>query len=158
MSDLDPVLAGSKVISAVIALSLADVEPPLSLPQLRALGIVGSLGPMNLSAVAEGLAVNPSNASRTCDQLVANGLLDRREDAEDRRSVALTLTRKGQRVLDRLTTHRRAVLEQVMEEMSVEEQKCLSMSMGALARAADRLSDRGQLLSDGDGHLLRWMA
>ena len=67
--------------------------------QLRVLALLEDEGPMNLSAVAQALAVGPSNASRTCDRLVRGGLLDRREDPDDRRNVVLTVTVPGRRAL-----------------------------------------------------------
>jgi len=155
--DVDAVLRATKVISAAIALSLDGADTRLSLPQLRALALVDARGPVNLSAVAEGLGVNPSNASRACDRLVRNGLLDRREDPNDRRSVVLTLTREGRRLLDRIMTKRRAVLTQVMGRMSVSDQEQMSTAMKAFTDAADQLTRDGELLSDGDGHLLRWL-
>jgi|tagenome__1003787_1003787.scaffolds.fasta_scaffold20244886_1 DNA-binding MarR family transcriptional regulator len=155
--DVDPVLRASKVISAAIALSLEGADVHLSLPQLRALAVIDARGPANLSAVAEGLGVNASNASRACDRLVRNGLLDRREDPHDRRSVVLTLTRDGRRLLDGIMKKRHTVLMQVMGRMSAADQARMSEAMRAFTEAADELTRDGELLSDGDGHLLRWL-
>ena len=152
-----PVIRGSKVISAAIALSLEGVEPDLTLSQLRTLAMIDSKGPLHLAAVAEGLGVNPSNASRTCDRLVAIELLDRREDPADRRNVVLRLTRKGRGTLERMLKHRRAVLEQVIQRMSRTDREHFVHLMEALSTAADQLEDEGVLLSDGEGHLLRWL-
>jgi len=156
-ADVDPVLRATKVISAAIALSLDGADARLSLPQLRALAMIDARGPVNLSAVAEGLGVNASNASRACDRLVRNGLLDRREDPNDRRSVVLTLTREGRRLLDQIMKKRRTVLLQVMGRMSSADQATMSRVMKAFTDAADELTEDGELLSDGDGHLLRWL-
>jgi DNA-binding MarR family transcriptional regulator len=71
----------------------------VTLGQLRVLALLEDAGPMNLSAVAQGLAVDPSSASRTCDRLVRRGLVDRREDPGDRRNVVLTVTVAGRRIL-----------------------------------------------------------
>ena len=46
---------------------------------------------MNLRTIAEHLEVNPSNASRTCDQLVTSGKVARQQDKEDGRNVHLSL-------------------------------------------------------------------
>jgi DNA-binding MarR family transcriptional regulator len=156
--ETDPLIRGSKVISAAIALSIEGVAPELSLSQLRALAMINSKGRLNLAAVADGLGVNPSNASRACDRLVASGLVERREDPADRRNVVLSLTRKGTRTLERMLKHRRAVLQQVMNRMTRADQEHLIRLMEALGVAADQLAEEGELLSDGDGHLLRWLA
>jgi len=50
--------------------------------------MIASRGPLNLRSVADGLGVHPSNTTRTCDRLVATGLLTRRDDPADRRNPA----------------------------------------------------------------------
>jgi len=155
-ADLDPLLRASKIIAAAIALSL-EVHPHVTFAQLRALVIIGARGPMNLATLAEGLGVNPSNASRTCDRLVEHGYVDRSEHPDDRRNVALTLTPEGERALDDVMERRRAVLERVVRRMSGDDQLLLGRAMAAFSAAADELTDEGEPLSEGDGHLLRWL-
>src|ERR687885_28212 len=96
---VEALMATTKVITAAVAHSLAVVDAQVSMPQLRVLVMLGAHGPMNLSSVADGLGVNASNASRTCDQLVGLGLLDRREDERDRRHLVLSMTTAGERLL-----------------------------------------------------------
>src|SRR5262245_5856871 len=92
---VETVMDASRVLVAVIAKSIAATDPSLTLPQMRVLTIVSRHGPLNLNAVAESLGVHPSNATRTCNRLVEAGLLDRRDNPEDRRNVVLTLTPEG---------------------------------------------------------------
>src|SRR5689334_24560326 len=89
--DTEVLLDASKVMAAAIAHSLAAGDQRVSVPGMRVLVMVQAHGALNMSAVAEGLGVNASTASRTCDRLVTAGLLDRRDDVEDRRHVSLTL-------------------------------------------------------------------
>jgi DNA-binding MarR family transcriptional regulator len=154
--DVEPVMAASKVLTAVVARSLVAVEPEVSLVQLRTLVMIWTNGTMNLTSVAEGLGVNPSNASRTCDRLVRIGLLDRRDDTEDRRSIQLTLTRPGKKVVEKVFAQRRRVLEQIVARMSQTQQRQLSSSLQAFVDAAAKASADGDL-SDAEGHLLRWL-
>ena len=149
-------MAASKVLTAVVARSLIGLAPEVSLAQLRTLVMISTHGAMNLTAVAEGLGVNPSNASRTCDRLVRDGLLDRREDTADRRSIQLSLTRQGQKVVEKLFAKRRAMLEQIVSTMSHAQQRQLSSSLQAFVDAAAKGSEKGDL-SDAEGHLLRWL-
>ena len=67
---------------------LESVDPTVSVPQMRALVLLWTGEPLNLSAVAEGLGVNASNASRTCDRLVRPAWSTRGELTEDRRYVS----------------------------------------------------------------------
>jgi DNA-binding MarR family transcriptional regulator len=152
--DVAALMDTTRVITAVVAHSLATLNATVSVPQLRVLVMVAAQGPMNLSAVAEGLGVNASNASRTCERLVAAGLLDRRPDERDRRSVALSLTSRGRRLVDTVVRQRQALLEQIVGRMSAEQRQQLSSSLGAFVEAATSISTGGEL-SDGEGHLVR---
>ena len=68
-------MVAARVLVAVSAQSVAAVQDELTLPQLRVLVMVASRREMNLGAVAEGLGVHPSNATRAVDRLVVAGLL-----------------------------------------------------------------------------------
>jgi DNA-binding MarR family transcriptional regulator len=154
--DVEALMLASRVLTAVVARSLAGIQPPVSLVQLRTLAMIATHGTMNLTSVAEGLDVNASNASRTCDRLVRDGLLRRREDTEDRRSIQLSLTPRGQRLVERVFARRRSVLEQVVARMSQTQQRQLTTSLRAFVDAAAKASAEGDL-SDAEGHLLRWL-
>jgi DNA-binding MarR family transcriptional regulator len=147
----------SKVVSAAIAHSLAVTDAKVTLPQLRVLVMVHDRVTMNMSAVAEALGVNPSNASRTCDRLVHAGLLDRRDDPEDRRNVALTLTRAGNRLVESMLGQRQSIFAQVVDRMNPRQRSQLLGGLTALNAIAHELSTDGVGLGDGEGHLLRWL-
>ncbi len=147
-------LETTKLLTAVAAHSLASLHSTMSVPQLRVLVMIDAGGPMNLTTVAEGLGVNASNASRACDRLVSSGLLARRTDERDRRSIVLSLTAKGQRLVDTVMRQRRAMLEQIVQKMDVEQQGELTSGLAAFVEAALLVSGDGGL-SDGEGHLLR---
>src|SRR5574339_337509 len=85
--DLEALTGTTRVLTAVLASSLANLAQTVTLPQWRVLVMISTRGALNLSAVAEGLGVNASNASRACDRLVATGMLARDEDPRDRRHV-----------------------------------------------------------------------
>src|SRR3954471_13654966 len=110
-------LATSKVISAAIAHSLAVADAKVTLPQLRILVMLDDSGPLNMSAVAEGLGVNASNASRSCDRLVRAGLVDRRDDPGGRRNVLLPVPSQGRRRVASMLRQRRAILSRVIDRM-----------------------------------------
>lgn len=156
--EVQALMRASKVVSAAIAHSLAVADAKVTLPQLRVLVMVQDGGPMNMSAVADGLGVNPSNASRTCDRLVRGGLLYRREDADDRRNVALTLSPVGRRLVDSMLRQRRAIFAQVVARMSPRERSHLTDGLDAFSEAARELSTDGGGVSVGDGRLLRWLS
>ena len=65
-SQIDAVLRASRALVGIAADSIADVDDVVTVPQFRVLVMLHTRGPLNLAAVAAGLDVNPSNASRMC--------------------------------------------------------------------------------------------
>src|SRR3954470_22338495 len=86
--EVEAAMAATRVLVALSARSIAGLDGRITLPQFRVLVMVASTGPVNLGAVARALGVHPSNATRACDRLVTAGLLDRRDDPDDRRNLA----------------------------------------------------------------------
>jgi len=132
---VEQVLDASRVFGALIAESLANVDPPVTMPQFRVL-VLAAEAPRNLSAIADDLEVHPSNATRLCDRLVRAGLLDRRRSDADRRQVHLTLTPRGRRLVEKAMSHRREQVERAMAHMSEEERAALAGALSVFSRAA----------------------
>lgn len=146
----------SRILTAVVSRSLSVAGTSVSTPQLRVLVMLSSQGPLNLTAVAQGLGVNASNASRACDQLVAAGLVIRRGDADDRRHIALSLSDSGTALVESLMSYRRRVLVRIVESMSSVERAAMARGLDAFNRVADKLSAIDEDSEDED-HLLRWL-
>ncbi len=151
---VEALMATSRVLTAVVSRSLTSTGTAVTTPQLRVLVMLSQVEPLNLTAVARALGVNASNASRTCDQLVTGGLVDRRADVTDRRSISLSLTPAGRRLVGRLMTHRRSVFAKVVEHLDEGDCQALSRGLEAFLRAAEALST-GE--DEDDDHLLRWL-
>ncbi|HXH09878.1 MAG TPA: MarR family winged helix-turn-helix transcriptional regulator [Alphaproteobacteria bacterium] len=77
----------------------------LSVAQCYTLDAIGSQGRATLNEVAEALYITPSTASRAVDDLVRKGLVERGQDAADRRAVCLSLTPQGQALFEALRHH-----------------------------------------------------
>ncbi|MCZ9336179.1 MarR family transcriptional regulator, partial [Streptomyces sp. TRM76130] len=81
MDDVDAVtqavLTASRLLVAVSARSLAEVEERVTLPQFRMLVVLATRGATKLVTLAEQLQVAPSTAMRMVDRLIAVGLADR---------------------------------------------------------------------------------
>ena len=69
--DINQLMFASRAIAAAMVRALESVDARVSVTQMRVLVLLWTGEPFNLSAVAEGLGVNASNASRTCDRLVS---------------------------------------------------------------------------------------
>lgn len=89
----------------------------LSVAQCYSLEAVGTQGQMTLNELADSLYITASTASRTVDELVRKGLVERRQDAADRRAVCLTLTPQGHALFNALRQHlvqqQMAILQQI---------------------------------------------
>ncbi len=132
------VLTASRVLVAVSARSLAEVEERVTLTQFRALVVLsGGEGRTNLNRLADQLAVTPSTAMRTVDRLVAAGLATRRENDVDRREVVLGLTEDGARIVRDVTGTRREEIAAILARMSAGSRAELVSAFRAFAEAAD---------------------
>jgi DNA-binding MarR family transcriptional regulator len=136
-TQVEQVVRGSRTFGAMIASSLASVEPPITMPQWRVL-VLAESEPQNVRSVAEDLGVHPSNATRLCDRLVRAGLLDRRQFEHDRRQVVLTLTGRGRKIVDRVFAHRRRTVEQIMAALPADQRAAVGEAIDAFVTAAER--------------------
>lgn len=73
----------------------------VTLSQLKLLKLVFMTKAEKISDVAGFLGVSHPAASKAVDRLVRRDLIDRREDKEDRRAARLSLTKTGQKLLNR---------------------------------------------------------
>jgi DNA-binding MarR family transcriptional regulator len=132
---IESVMDATRVLVAVVAQSLAQVEPAVSLPQLRVLVMVNQEGPLNLGGVARGLGVHPSNATRTCQRLIEAGLLDRQDDESDRRHAVLSLTEAGTALVESVMQHRRDSIERMLKQLGPTQRAQLSSALAEFAQA-----------------------
>lgn len=155
--DITPLMLASRAVLAAAVRALESVDKTVSVPQMRVLVLLWTGEPLNLSAVAEGLGVNASNASRTCDRLVAAGLIDRGEGAADRRQVVLTLTADGRDFVERLMARREHELSAIVARMTATELERLLSALGPFNQAATSdLWPGGAETATRDPRLLQW--
>lgn len=131
------VLTASRVLVGVSARSLAQVEESVTLTQFRTLVVLDGHGPSRLNLLAERLDVTASTALRMVDRLIAAGLVDRRENAQDRREVVIDLTAEGRKLVRKVSRKRRAEIERIVLGMPVGRRRELVRALVAFAGAAD---------------------
>jgi DNA-binding MarR family transcriptional regulator len=136
---IEAVVLATRVLVAVTAQSLASLDD-VTLPQFRVLVMIASRGPQNLTAVAQGLGVHASNATRLCDKLVQAGLIQRSEDPADRRNLVLRLTAAGYQLVQDMTDQRRAAIAQILANMPAELRDDLVPVLHCFAQAAGEIS------------------
>ncbi|WP_426445983.1 MarR family winged helix-turn-helix transcriptional regulator [Paenibacillus sp. S-38] len=74
----------------------------MTLPQLEVLRKLSAEGPLKAGQLSEELDFSPGAMTALCDKLVAGEMIERRRPEEDRRTVVLSITAKGLRLLDTL--------------------------------------------------------
>jgi DNA-binding MarR family transcriptional regulator len=134
---ISAVMTASRLFVALSARTLADIDAPLTLPQLRALVVLKNQGPVKLAVLAAALAVNPSTAMRTIDKVEALGLVDRQTNPDNRREVILRLTTKGHELVDEVLSHRHLEIAKIVARLSPDQRSELVRALRALITAAD---------------------
>ena len=129
-------MLAARALVAVIARSVAEVEATVSMAQLRILVLVATREQVNLGSVAAELGVHPSNASRACDRLVEEGLLQRRDSPTDRRNLVLELSVQGEELVASVIENRRAAMNTILSRMTEQDRVGLAPALRAFAAAA----------------------
>ncbi len=115
-------------------------ELDLTLTQVKALCAL-SAAELSVKELAERLGLSLPGASRAVDALVDRGLLDRREDPDDRRQKRLTATDAGREALVLLDEARLAGVSQFTARLPAVERERLS---AALLPILDQLGEEGR--------------
>ncbi len=104
----------------------------LSITQIKALHIVDTVADLSLRDLAERLGISLAAASRAVEGLHQRGLIDRREDCEDRRVKRVSATAAGREIIGRINTARLAVLEEFAASMTAEERAGLAAALAPI--------------------------
>jgi len=139
MDDVDAVtravLTASRLLVAVSARSLAEVEERVTLPQLRMLVVLSTRGATKLVALADLLQVAPSTAMRMVDRLIDAGLADRQANPGNRRETLLQLTEEGRRTVEDVTARRRSEIAAIVGRLRPTERLALIEALNAFNEA-----------------------
>ena len=76
---------------------------------------------VRLSDLAEIMGMNPGNLSRVCQSLERDSLLQRERSTEDRRVWTISLTEKGQKVIQEIVNSIKDSFNKFLEDHSAEE-------------------------------------
>jgi DNA-binding MarR family transcriptional regulator len=133
---VDAAMVASRALLGIVARSIEPVQDRVTLPQLRVLVLLDTLGPSRSGALAERLGVHPSTFSRTADRLVAAGFVRRFPSPNSRREVLVTLTAKGKRLVASVLERRARLFGQVLDPLSPAQRREIIAGLNALAAAA----------------------
>jgi DNA-binding MarR family transcriptional regulator len=113
----------------------------LDIGQQDALEVVVTLEGARMSDVASALRVDPSTATRAIARLEALGLVERRADPADGRSVIAVATDDGQALLARLHERGRDSLGRLYDRFDETELEVLAELLERLVSGVDELAD-----------------
>ncbi len=131
----DALLTASRLLMAISARSVGQVDETITIAQFRTLVILSNRGPVNLATLAGLLGVQPSATGRMVDRLVAAGLIDRLPHPTSRRELLAALTPRGRDVVYQVTAHRRAEIAAIVAKMPSQERHGLVRALTAFTAA-----------------------
>jgi len=104
----------------------------ISVPQYRALGFVYRNEGASLSELADHVGLTLSTMSTLVDGLAAQGLVNRREDPEDRRRMTLTLTEFGRNRHEAARDAALISLREMLRQLSPSDRATVTRAMQVL--------------------------
>ncbi|NEA66582.1 MarR family transcriptional regulator [Streptomyces sp. SID12488] len=158
MDDVDAVtravLTASRLLVAVSARSLAEVEERVTLPQFRMLVVLSTRGDTKLVTLADQLQVAPSTAMRMIDRLIAAGLAERHLNPDNRRETQLGLTEEGRRTVEDVTARRRTEISGIVSRLAPAQRAALVEALTVFSEAGGE--PPAPAVGDTEPHPLGW--
>ena len=102
--------------------------------QASALSVIVFGGPLALNELAEAEQVRPPTMSRVVEGLVKEGLVRRETNRDDRRSVMISPTYKGTKILHEGRSRREKRLIKLLSTLNVDEIRCLGKASRILSK------------------------
>jgi len=116
----------SRFFSASRALKhkLDSASPIFQLPtaQVETLRLIAEKKQILMKEAADFLSITPPSATVLVNKLVGLGLVERRSDKNDRRTVHLTLTSKGSRAVEKAILERCQIFKKLLGKLTKQQQ------------------------------------
>lgn len=113
----------------------------LTFTQLRGLSVLARKQPQRMSDLAEALDMTPASASALIDRMDQRGFVTRRSDPDDRRTVLVELSRRGQHILDIMERGSSDHFGRLIEKMTPTERDALATTLRAFLRIGAEMAD-----------------
>lgn len=135
IQQLMPVFLGAMIRRERNAIS----QGIITLPQFLGLNFLRTNPNAPVKAFAATLGLQLSSASGLLDRLAKLGLLKRTHSTEDRRVVLLTLTAKGEQMVDEIREQKKESIAQIFSTLSPEERTVYLEMMQKVVRSIDEI-------------------
>ena len=134
-------------------LNAASREEGLTPTQASVLQITNTRGPLSLAELTELEGINPTMLSRVVGKLDAFGLIRRLRDPDDFRAARVEVTSEGQRMYERISAQRNAIISDCVADLPADQEAALVAALPAFENLADKLratvrGDRNHLIRD----------
>jgi DNA-binding MarR family transcriptional regulator len=116
----------------------------LTIAQIKALLVIADRSRISGSRLARTLGVGAPSVTRLVARLCEDGLIEREEDAEDRRITYVMPTAEGEELVERLYSYKRENLSALLAQLNVEQLHDVQRALNHLARAAAVCLDEEQ--------------
>ncbi len=124
----------SAAIHLLRKLRREDDASGLNAPRLSALSVVVFAGPVSLGELAAAEQVRPPTMTRIVDALVTQGLVTRRKNARDGRSIQIAATAEGRQLLFEGRERRVRALAKQIADLSADERAILDDAVDTLRK------------------------
>ena len=108
-------------------------ECPMTIPQLRALGLIAAAPSGRTSReLASLLGVGASAITPLVDRLVEHGFVERREDPHDRRIARLLATPTGRTTLEQVVSGKGDLMREALSRLTDDQLELVTRAFGVL--------------------------
>ena len=114
-----------------------DVAMGIGPAQSSALSVLVFAGPRSLTDLAGTEQVRPPTMSRIVDALVREGLVKRETDRKDRRSIVLSATERGDRIMHEGRSRREKLLLDLLRPLNRDETELLDKASGIILKSLE---------------------
>ncbi len=109
----------------------------LTTPQFGAIECLGHLGPMTIGNLCKKMLVSAGNMTVVIDNLEKDGLVERVRASDDRRRIIVQLTKKGEKLFQKIFIRHAEYIKELAGVLTIEEQEELSRLLKKLGKTLE---------------------
>ena len=138
---LEAILNRFAEVMSMILLDLHQqhlAELDLTLPQAQVLRVLRRSGSVPTGRLAAELRTSAPAVTQLTDRLIRKGLIERQTAVGDRRTVLVSLSGKGKRLVDQFRKRRREIFSQALSQMETAERAEVIASLEKVITALEQ--------------------
>ncbi|MCW2818520.1 MAG: transcriptional regulator, MarR family [Marmoricola sp.] len=135
-------VTASRALLSLAVRTIDEAPVEVTLAQHRVLVLLAAHGDQPVGDIADGLGVNPSNATRICDRLQRLDLISRTRSEQDRRVVVVSLSPRGADLVKAVTARRHVEVAKVLDRMTPDQTAQVVEALEVFNRAAGEIEDQ----------------